>query len=84
MVEQIIRTVTFCGHADLANPDVVRVWLAETVDFLIAQGAVTFYLGGYGAFDRVAASVVREIKQQHPQVVRLFLHGKELCTMDKK
>ena len=68
MEKQIIRTVTFCGHAELANPDAVCVWLAETVDCLISQGAVTFYLGGYGAFDRMAASVVREKKRQHPHI----------------
>lgn len=60
--------VTFCGHAELANPDAVRTWLVDTVESLISQGAVTFYLGGYGAFDRIAASVVREKKQQHPHI----------------
>ena len=51
MEMQKIRTVTFCGHSELTNPDAVRVWLMETVESLISQGAVTFYLGGYGAFD---------------------------------
>lgn len=68
MEKQIIRTVTFCGHAELAAPDAVRAWLAETGESLISQGAVTFYLGGYGAFDRMAASVVREKKRQHPHI----------------
>lgn len=67
-MKENISAVAFCGHAELANPDAVRVWLAVTVDFLISQGAVTFYLGGYGAFDRVAASVVREKKRQHPHI----------------
>lgn len=68
MEMQKIRTVTFCGHSELTNPDAVRVWLMETVESLISQGAVTFYLGGYGAFDRMAASVVREKKRQHPHI----------------
>ena len=68
MEMQKIRTVTFCGHSELTNPDAVRVWLMETVESLISQGAVTFYLGGYGAFDRMAASVLQEKKRQHPHI----------------
>lgn len=60
--------VTFCGHAEVTNPDALRAWLAETVEDLIIQGAVTFYLGGYGAFDRIAASAVRGLKRQHPNI----------------
>ena len=68
MEMQKIRTVTFCGHSELTNPDAVRVWLMETVESLISQGAVTFYLGGYGAFDRMAASVLQEKKRQHTHI----------------
>ena len=35
---------------------------------LIARGATTFYLGGYGAFDNLAASVLRRQKEQYPQI----------------
>lgn len=66
MKENII--VTFCGHSEVANPDAVRSWLMATVERLIRQGARTFYLGGYGAFDRMAASVVWELKRPYPQI----------------
>lgn len=32
------------------------------------EGATTFYLGGYGAFDSLAASILREQKKQYPQI----------------
>ena len=35
---------------------------------LIEQGATTFYLGGYGAFDFLAASVLRAQKKRYPQI----------------
>lgn len=35
---------------------------------LIEQGATTFYLGGYGAFDSLAASILRAQKKRYPQI----------------
>ena len=62
-------TVTFCGHRDVFDgTGKIRAWLTETVAALILRGADLFYLGGYGAFDRMAASVVREMKQASPQI----------------
>ena len=61
--------VTFCGHRELSDADgSLRSWLKETVENLILRGADVFYLGGYGDFDRMAASVVRELKKRYPQV----------------
>ena len=63
-----MKSVTFCGHAEVVNSDAVRSWLMATVERLIRQGARTFYLGGSGAFDRMAASVVLELKRPYPQI----------------
>lgn len=61
-------TVTFCGHAEIAQPDNLRGWLINTIEPLIADGADTFYLGGYGAFDNLAAAVLRELKKTYPHI----------------
>lgn len=61
-------TVTFCGHAEIAQPDNLRSWLISTIKPLIADGADTFYLGGYGAFDSLAAAVLREMKKTYPHI----------------
>lgn len=61
-------TVTFCGHAEIAQPDNLRSWLISTIEPLIADGADTFYLGGYGAFDSLAAAVLRELKKTYPHI----------------
>ena len=60
--------VTFCGHATLPHPEEVRCWLEEVLSALIQKGADQFYLGGCGAFDRMAAAAVRSQKTVHPQI----------------
>ena len=64
----ITMTVTFCGHRQMEHGAEVTAWLRNVVEDLIREGAVTFYLGGMGAFDRLAASVVRESKARHPHI----------------
>jgi len=58
--------VTFAGHRDVLDSDAVRDWLYSKVEQLIERGANTFYLGGYGEFDSMAASVVNELKKKIP------------------
>ena len=60
--------VTFCGHREVREPEIVRQWLFETVEELILEGAECFYLGGYGQFDAMAAGVVRELKMKYLQI----------------
>lgn len=72
--------VTFCGHRTVYPPDPVRLWLRGTVDGLLARGADKFYLGGYGAFDDMAASVVWALKASHPEIVSVLV----LPYLDRK
>lgn len=61
-------TVTFCGHSEVANYNEVRLWLKSIVEPLISDGADTFYLGGRGGFDRLAAGVMLELKKTYPHI----------------
>ena len=61
-------TVTFCGHREIDDSERVRAWLTETVTALIGQGADLFYIGDSGAFDRMAAGVVHELKAVYPKI----------------
>ena len=61
-------TVTFCGHAEIAQLDNLRSWLISTIEPLILDGADTFYFGGYGSFDSLAATVLRELKKTYPHI----------------
>ena len=60
--------VTFCGHAQIWQSQEIEKWLFDVTQSLIEQGAATFYLGGYGAFDSLAASVLREQKKRYPHI----------------
>ena len=46
----------------------MRSRLIGTMEPMIADGAYTFYLGGYGAFDSLAAAVLRELKKTYPHI----------------
>ncbi len=55
-------TATFCGHSSVEQKNDIKVWLYHVIDDLIQQGCTQFYLGGYGDFDNIAASVLYDIK----------------------
>ena len=61
-------TVTFCGHSKLNRPDSFSKWLDVILPSLIEGGATTFYLGGYGAFDGLAAAAVKKQKKTYPHI----------------
>ncbi len=60
--------VTFCGHAEIMRRDYVESWLADTVETLILEGADTFFLGGYGEFDKLCAAVLRKLRKAYPHI----------------
>lgn len=61
-------TVTFCGHSKLNRSDSFSKWLDVILPSLIEGGAATFYLGGYGDFDGLAAAAVRKQKESYPHI----------------
>lgn len=66
-------TVTFCGHGDTADTPELRSWLHKTIEEQIENGAKLFLLGGYGAFDGIAASVVWELKKDYPEIESILV-----------
>lgn len=61
-------TVTFCGHRQIYDRNEVEPWLTQTIQALIDEGADCFYLGNYGAFDRLAAWVLGTFKKKYPYI----------------
>ena len=61
-------TVTFCGHRQIYDRNEVEPWLTQTIQALIDEGADCFYLGHYGAFDRLAAWVLGTFKKKYPHI----------------
>ena len=61
--------VTFCGHSTLYDSDgSIGAKLVEVLAQLVAEGADQFFLGGYGAFDSLAAKTVKDLQKQYPQI----------------
>lgn len=60
--------VTFCGHSKLYQTENTSKWLDIILPALIEGGATTFYLGGYGDFDSLAAAAVRRQKTKYPNI----------------
>ena len=61
-------TVTFYGHSTIYKTEGFSKWLDMILPSFIEGGAVTFYLGGYGAFDGLAASALRKQKKTYPHI----------------
>lgn len=61
-------TVTFCGHADENYGDNIQQKLYNEIETVINKGANKFFLGGYGCFDRIAASAVWSLKKNYPHI----------------
>ena len=58
---------TFFGHRDC--PESIKPALFSAIEHLIiSNGVRTFYVGNQGNFDRLTASVLRDIKALHPDV----------------
>ena len=71
---------TFFGHRDC--PETIKQRLREVLtDLIIHQGVDTFYVGNQGRFDGIVRSVLRELKQEYPEmhyaVVLAYLPGKK-------
>lgn len=65
--------ITFCGHDNVQNIDKVKDWLCNILDQFIYKENVICYLGGYGGFDRLAASVVRQKQKANPALQSVLI-----------
>ena len=66
------RTCFFIGHRE-ANERVLPA-LEQAVEQLIMESGVTdFVVGHYGAFDGMAAKVIKAAKKRHPEVTLTLL-----------
>ena len=61
------RICTFFGHREI--PHDLQPTLLEQARNAVAQyGIIEFWNGGYGAFDALAADVIRELRLEYPDI----------------
>ena len=65
--------ITFCGHSKLYNSDIIKDRLTRELRSLSEQGTHTFYLGGYGDFDLLAAKVLHKLKPEYPELESILI-----------
>lgn len=69
------------GHADC--PEYVLPKLEKAVEEAVSKGVQNFYVGNRGAFDRLAVTAVKRVKQKSPEVCLYLLlayHPAERAT----
>ena len=65
------------GHADC--PDTMLPKIEEAIVKCYSKEVTAFYVGSRGRFDSLAASAVKQVKQQHPDI-KLYLTIPYLTT----
>ena len=67
-------TVTFVGHSLVLLWDRVMEVVKEKIRNCISEcKSVTFYLGGYGEFDKLCASACRELKREREGIDLVYV-----------
>ena len=62
----------FIGHRD-APAELYPSILATVEEHIVQHGVTEFLVGQYGAFDRMAAKAVIQLKEKYPEVVLTLL-----------
>lgn len=71
-VKNVEKTCFFIGHREADERLLPRLELV--IEQLIAEEDVRyFYVGGYGGFDRIAATAVKKAKQRYPDITLMLV-----------
>ena len=67
-----MKSCFFIGHRE-ADERLLPM-LTAAIDRMITEEQVSlFYIGGYGGFDRIAATAVKRMKLQHPEITLMLV-----------
>jgi len=71
------HTCCFFGHRTINETEELKTKLTKTIEKLITDEKVdTFLFGSKSRFDDLCLELVTEIKQKHPNIVRVFLFSR--------
>ena len=67
-----MKSCFFIGHRE-ADERLLPI-LTAAIERLITEEQVSFfYVGGYGGFDRIAATAIKRMKLQHPEIILMLV-----------
>lgn len=65
--------ISFIGHRKIDNHDIIKTAIYEILLSMRLNDDLIFYFGGYGDFDALCASVVKELKSVRSNVKSVFV-----------
>ena len=67
-----MKTCFFIGHRE-ADESLLPELMSVVERLIIEEQVSCFYVGGYGGFDRIAASAIKRSKQNHPEITLMLV-----------
>ena len=67
-----MKTCFFIGHRE-ADERLLPELMSVVERLIIEEQVSCFYVGGYGGFDRIAASAIKRSKQNHPELTLMLV-----------
>ncbi|MBR5817463.1 MAG: hypothetical protein IKY62_02340 [Clostridia bacterium] len=71
------KICSFFGHRELKITDELYSRTACEITRAIEDGCHTFYFGGYGKFDELCYNIVAKMKEEKPEIKRIYCVAQE-------
>ena len=69
------KTCCFFGHKEINETDELKAKITKTVEELICKGVDTFLLGSNSRFNEICVEIMRQIKEKHPHIKRVYVRA---------
>lgn len=67
-------TIAFAGHSIISSSNTIKETVKEQIrNNIIGVQFVTYYLGGYGEFDKICACACRELKKEYSGIEVIYV-----------
>ena len=67
-----MKSCFFIGHRE-ADERLLPTLVNVIERLVVSEDVTCFYVGGYGGFDRVAATAVKQVKQRYPEITLMLV-----------
>lgn len=67
-----MKSCFFIGHRE-ADERLIPTLVNAIERLIVSEDVTCFYVGGYGAFDRIAAAAVKQVKQRYPEITLMLV-----------
>ena len=67
-----MKSCFFIGHRE-ADERLLPMLTAAIERLITEEQVLFFYVGGYGGFDRIAATAIKRMKLQHPEIILMLV-----------